>query len=148
MKQNELEPNKSEMSILYKTKVLNKRFNMIIEVNEYVYNKLSNADQEIFVGWYRCKLYDDFGVIRCFKCNRYGHLVKNCNYNQTCGICSGNHSYKQCESNIKKCINCVSANEKLNLDLTTDHEVWNIGCASLNRITEIQKKKYTMFDNK
>jgi hypothetical protein len=38
--QNELNPNNVEIKILYKSKVVNKKFNMVLEVNNYVLNSL------------------------------------------------------------------------------------------------------------
>ena len=45
---------------------------------------------------------------RCYKCNRYGHTAKLCKNEITCAKCSNKHPTKECDSQIKKCINCGS----------------------------------------
>ena len=46
-------------------------------------------------------------IIRCFNCQKFGHISSNCKSNQTCGHCSGNHSYNQCsKTEPPKCANC------------------------------------------
>jgi hypothetical protein len=48
--QNELNPNNVEIKILYKSKMVNKKFNMVLEVNNYVLNSLMKKDK-INIGW-------------------------------------------------------------------------------------------------
>ena len=46
-------------------------------------------------------------IIRCFNCQKFGHIILNCKSSQSCGHCSGNHSYIQCsKSEPPKCDNC------------------------------------------
>ena len=45
--------------------------------------------------------------IRCFKCQKFGHISKNCRGKQKCPLCSENHSFVECQNKEnKKCTNC------------------------------------------
>ncbi|XP_045530749.1 uncharacterized protein LOC123718382 [Pieris brassicae] len=44
---------------------------------------------------------------QCFKCMKFNHYAKICNGKQRCSICSGEHSYKDCnKQNEICCVNC------------------------------------------
>lgn len=46
-------------------------------------------------------------VIRCFKCQRFGHFANQCrNAHDVCPKCSQNHKYNDCNRTELKCINC------------------------------------------
>lgn len=52
--------------------------------------------------------------MRCFKCQRYGHVAANCNGKERCGKCGGNHQYGQCEEGaVRKCCNCGGITQPL-----------------------------------
>ena len=68
--------------------------------------------------------------LRCFKCNRYGHVENYCRGKLRFSICSGEHKYSECSAAASKCPNCGgshSANEKI--------------CPRYQRETEILKLK-------
>ncbi|KAI2664043.1 Nucleic-acid-binding protein from transposon X-element [Labeo rohita] len=72
-----------------------------------------NFDQEklpekVYIGFmcYDVRLYIP-PPIRCFKCQRYGHVAVVCKGKQRCGKCSGEHEYGKCQEGTKlKCCNC------------------------------------------
>jgi hypothetical protein len=63
--QNELDRQRAEVEIIYRSKISNKRFSIILESNELVYKRLIAG--EVYIGWSRCKAYEEFGVFRCYK---------------------------------------------------------------------------------
>ena len=45
--------------------------------------------------------------VRCYKCQIFGHVAKNCRSTQKCPYCAGSHSYDNCHNPVeKKCANC------------------------------------------
>lgn len=45
--------------------------------------------------------------LRCFKCQKFGHVAAICKGTQKCGRCAGNHEYGKSEKTAKiKCCNC------------------------------------------
>ena len=45
--------------------------------------------------------------VRCYKCQRFGHISKNCRGKQICPFCGDNHSFDKCQNrDNKKCSNC------------------------------------------
>lgn len=56
---------------------------------------------------YRAVEYKTFKApLMCFKCQKFDHISSNCQNNETCKKCSGNHNHKECDSDIMKCANC------------------------------------------
>lgn len=141
VKQNDLENDLSEIKILYRSKVSTKKFNIVIEVNSYAYRRLIRQEK-IYVGWSTCRIIEDFGIIRCFKCNGYGHMRNKCNNEEVCPLCAGSHNMSDCKCDKNKCINCCAANDKYKLKLNVEHTVFSKDCPTLRRITEMLINKY------
>lgn len=48
-------------------------------------------------------------ILRCFYCQRYGHIAKPCvSQQEHCVYCGDNHNIKYCNSEKQKCINCIN----------------------------------------
>lgn len=71
--------------------------------------------------------------LRCFKCQRFGHVASVCKGKQTCGRCGGNHEYGKCAEGTKlKCCNCGG-----------EHSSAYRGCEVSKRAEEVQRIKTT-----
>ncbi|XP_073730159.1 uncharacterized protein [Misgurnus anguillicaudatus] len=69
--------------------------------------------------------------IRCFKCQRYGHVAAICKGSQRCGKCGGNHEYGQCgDGAVRKCCNCGG-----------DHTAAYGGCPARKKAVVVQQVK-------
>lgn len=91
--------------------------------------------QRIYVGWDSVRVVQlNTGVTRCYKCAHYNHVSKDCTEDSyVCPKCAGPHQIRDCTSKTVKCINCVRSNEKMKLDLPTDHFVWDSRCPMFQR---------------
>lgn len=69
--------------------------------------------------------------LRCYKCQRYGHIAAGCKGKQACGKCGGEHEYGKCiEGTALKCVNCGGA-----------HSVTYGGCEVRKKAEEVQKMR-------
>ncbi|CAL9687399.1 unnamed protein product [Knipowitschia caucasica] len=44
--------------------------------------------------------------LRCYKCQRFGHIAAVCRGSRRCGKCAGDHDRSECTSSEVKCCNC------------------------------------------
>jgi len=97
-----------------------------------VFLQFTTADfpGEVKLGYmlFRVKQYNP-RPLRCFKCNRYGHVANHCRGKLRCSICSGEHKYSECSAAAPKCPNCGgshSANEKICPRYQRETEILNL----------------------
>lgn len=143
VKQNRMPQNANfRFEVIRKTRTRKGRFNLIAEVDSETFRYLMNRENQVlYVGWNNCNIYEHFSVRRCFKCGGYNHQAKDCREKITCVMCAGEHKSDVCESESKKCINCVRANQKLNLNLDIQHAAIDRQCECYLKIVESIKKK-------
>ncbi|XP_050315413.1 uncharacterized protein LOC126749761 [Anthonomus grandis grandis] len=84
-----------KIQIVRKTKIVSKKFNMILEVDATTYGVFIEKEK-MNIGWNRCPVFNEYGIRRCFKCCRYGHLLKEYKENKVCAKCGGPHDVKEC----------------------------------------------------
>lgn len=82
----------------------------------------------LYVGWRRCAVSEHFSVTRCYKCSRYNHIKQDCKAEIVCPICAGNHEFKDCRAQFKKCNNCISYNNSHKTNVPVDHTVRDNDC--------------------
>lgn len=69
--------------------------------------------------------------LRCYKCQRFGHVAAICKSKQRCGKCGGEHQYGECGENAKlKCCNCGE-----------EHSAAYGGCKVRKRAVKVQNIK-------
>lgn len=138
--QNKLETTLSDLKVVHTSKPIKKRYNLTMECTHQLRDVLLKREN-IFVGWMRCKVYEDLKIIRCYNCQKYGHIAKECKNSLRCPRCAENHSSNDCQNENKNCANCCDAKQKYNLDLDTQHTVWDSNCQCLLRIMNNQREK-------
>lgn len=113
-----------------------------MEVDSDTHNLLM-TNERVNIGWSICKIFNYFGIVRCYGCCRYGHMQKDCRDKKTCPKCAEEHDLKDCKSVMFKCRNCDNSNKKLGLSLDINHVCWDVNkCSSYRRMEQIQKKKF------
>lgn len=117
----------------------NDKFNVIIEINCETYQKIMN-DKRLKHQWEVYRVVDHIAIKRCFKCLGFNHIASKCTKRQACANCAGEHKTNECSSTIKKCINCVSKNKKLNIGLDENHNVWDKSCKVYQRSLTVSKR--------
>jgi len=111
--------------------------NLVIEVSSQTRRKLMNNKAKL--GWLVCNIEDYLVATRCFKCSRFSHRSRDCKGIETCPLCAGNHTLKECKSQPTeyKCINCHSYNlHNKNAHIKTNHASLDRNCPSLLAVLE------------
>lgn len=94
--------------------------NIIIEVDLKSGERML-SEERIKVGWSMCKVVEHFTIIRCYRCNGYGHFANNCKNKQSCSKCGDEHKYDICKSEIMCCVNCTKANARYGTSMDVNH---------------------------
>ena len=83
-------------------------FQVFASVSTILRDGIKEFKDKLSIGLTSCRVYDQYYVKRCYKCQNFGHHSRECNETEdTCAKCSGNHATNTCMSSNKKCINCV-----------------------------------------
>lgn len=100
--------------------------NWILKIHLLAWKKMTSGDR-LYVGWQTYKLEKFVKLTRCFKCQRFGHVAKNCLSKKSCGVCtSSNHQTRDCPYKNSKekhrCMNCIRAKFRTIGHAATDTE--------------------------
>lgn len=128
-KQNDLDENQSTFIFkqLYKTKLVNSNFDLCFEVDPLTFSIIISKGF-LYVGFKKCKIFEEFNITRCYKCNRFGHKSNNCKNELTCSKCSEKHDRKECKNENISCVNCNIYNSKFKSSRNTNHEANSLHC--------------------
>lgn len=125
------------ITVVHQYKQRNKNNAVLAEVTSDVYAMIMRT-KSVFVGFENCKVYDSFNINRCKNCCGYNHSIKRCKEHfhrpQACFKCSESHDPESCTSQIKKCINCISANKYLKKARSIDHSADDVNLCESYKI--------------
>ena len=111
----------------------------IIEMSPSCRSTLCKA-QRVFIGLSHCRCEDHVSILQCFKCQKFGHVVKDCANKTQCGHCANEHFSRDCVT--KRTLCC--ANCKGNNSSETNHSAFDkIKCPVLR----LKIKQRTAFIN-
>lgn len=137
----ELQLNKGDISAKF-TYITKKQVrNLVIEVTAGTRRQI--IDKRIKLGWIMCNLGDYLVASRCFKCSKFNHRFRECRGIETCPLCAGNHSLKECTATQEqyKCINCHTFNtHNKNNKISDHHSALDRNCPSLQAVLEKYKQ--------
>ena len=99
-----------------------------------------NKDKAV-IGLTSCKVYDKKQAKRCFNCQDYGHLAKDCPEATvpSCGKCGENHRTDHCTSEERNCVNC-----KRHGNPDAKHSVFYYNCPVLVKHHKEEEKKKSL----
>ena len=100
---------------------------VIIEFND---ESVISFPTFMYLGYQRITIKEYIAYpVRCYKCQIFGHVAKNCRSTQKCPNCAGNHSYENCQNPVqKKCANCGEP-----------HSAAFKGCKAFQKAKDIKK---------
>lgn len=114
---------------------------IILKCNGTAYSKMLKAEK-INIGYYKCPVSENIYIKRCYKCNGFRHIAKDCKIEHNiCHKCSGHHHGKECQEESIKCVNCLDENRKYNTNYETNHTAFDYSCKSYLKQVELLKKK-------
>lgn len=90
----------------------------VVRVSPGVRTKLMEV-WRVYIGWDSCRLEDEAGVVRCFRCQAYGHLAGKCKAAKVCGHCADR---KECPRKAEGsvCIKCRRVGCEAGHSVTSD----------------------------
>lgn len=120
---------------------------VLIECDLQTYSDVMRQ-QQLYVGWSICNVYQYINVLRCYSCHEFGHHANECKNKKICSYCADTHmDDDDCQRNGDyKCINCIRFNKTApeNCKVDINHPVFSVKCPVLsNRINK--KRNQTAF---
>jgi hypothetical protein len=117
----------------------------VLEISPAI-RKIIIKSRTIFVGFKSCRYSEYLQITRCYNCNGFGHISKDCTQNTiSCGFCGQLHDSKVCDRKKVQlfCVNCDRFNKstKSSKKLQTNHSVLSEECESFKRIKNIVNSK-------
>ncbi|XP_044591361.1 uncharacterized protein LOC123269592 [Cotesia glomerata] len=140
-KQNGVSTNEATKMIIKKKLVSKNKTGVIIMEVDPETHKFLTDKTKIKLDWNSCRVFDCVSILRCFKCWGFHHYAKDCKDEVKCRKCSENRWEKDCQNEIKKCVNCVKMVNDFKLDgIKTDHCANDLECECYKRaINRAQK---------
>ena len=112
------------------------KFQAFVSLSNCLRDFSKQFKDKLNLGLSSCKVYDQYHIKRCNRCQQFGHYYKDCTAIGCCAKCGGDHPTNTCESAEKKCINCF----RDGVD-TQDHCTYHLKCPSLLKQQELLKQK-------
>lgn len=107
------------------------RVNWLIDIDERGRDWLI-SQRRICVDFDRYRVVNYVNIIRCFKCQEYGHYANSCRGALKCAKCADTHNIKDCKSESVRCANCYFQEGSID----SEHRADSPQCPSFNRYRE------------
>lgn len=89
--------------------------------------------KQLYIGLNRCRAKNFIDTPRCYRCQGFGHLARDCVNEENCAKCAGSHNTKNCKSSKICCINCQNINKEHSnkgKQLDIDHYAYENKCST------------------
>lgn len=110
-----------------------------MEVSGSTFKKIINRSFNLDFNSHVIREYVD--VIRCYKCQKYGHKSGSCSSQVACGKYGLNHDFKGCQAKEVHCINCKAHNDRTGGNVTVSHICGTYNCYVQEEMIQRQKEK-------
>ena len=112
-------------------------FQVFATVSQVLRDGIQQFNDKLTLGLTSCKVYDQYHIKRCYKCQNFGHYSKECtSQEEICAKCGDNHDTKNCTATLKRCINCVR-----DKSTTHDHFAFDPKCPAMIKQQNSLKRK-------
>ncbi len=140
LKQNDALAEK-DMKFLFRLRARNtETCHWVAEVTPELFTLL-NRKRRLYFEWTVLKVKEFIRETRCYNCNLFGHIAKNCKNAKTCARCAEEgHEHKECK-NAPKCINCTLSIERGNKKITANHASRDPNCPSLEKELDLIRQR-------
>jgi hypothetical protein len=99
-----------------------------IELSPGIRKHFITTKDKLFIDFAACRFIDDVEVVRCLKCQQYGHVSKYCSETKsTCAICAEQHDTRECPKKEDKNFKPVCASCK-RFKKNYDHKTGSESC--------------------
>ncbi|GBM62346.1 hypothetical protein AVEN_166842-1 [Araneus ventricosus] len=110
-----------EMKAIFRRKGRGSLQHWIISVTPEIFDSLKE-EKRLHLGFGSYKFTEFLDPLRCFKCQKFGHVSKNCSEQATlCSRCPGVHVFSKCTTANTVCRNCRDYNKRTNSRISVDH---------------------------
>lgn len=111
--------NVGDVRIVRKINTRARRVNWLLDTDLKTSEKLL-ARKRICVDFERYRIVQHVAIVRCFRCQRYGHMSGRCQETQVCAKCSEEHRTADCKSSKVQCSNCYFRDPSSDIDHRAD----------------------------
>lgn len=98
--------------------------------------KLLLKKNKVCINFARISIRDYFTIVRCFRCQKFGHTITICENDVKCGNCGKDHFTRMCISNVPQCSNC---------DSNRDHRADSSDCPAFKEYKFQNRRKVNVF---
>lgn len=78
------------------------------------------AKKRVCIDLERYRIVQFVTIVRCFKCQAFGHMSGRCPGVLTCVKCSGDHNISDCKSSSVRCSNCYFKDQEADCEHRAD----------------------------
>lgn len=138
---NHLFSTESSIKILHKFSVQKDtiRYGFKCDVDPKTFQLLIEA-QNIYIGWDKCWINEEFNLVRCFKCWDFHHTSNKCTNSLRCSKCGGDHLFKDCKTEVELCCVCLATSTSSRLNIDTAHNAKSSKCPTYQHKLSLEKQ--------